>query len=68
MKPIFLVGNVHYTWIKHRNVYVVAVSIRNPNVTMIFSFLHKMSDEEYGGYDKNDDDISYDENNNYRKK
>ena len=42
MKPIFLVGNVHYTWIKHRNVYVVAVSIRNPNVTMIFSFLHKL--------------------------
>ena len=31
----------------------------------IFLYLHKMSDEEYGGDDKNDDDISYDDNNNY---
>ena len=42
MKPIFNIGNVHYTWIKHRNIYIVAVSKRNPNVTMIFSFLHKL--------------------------
>ena len=36
MKPVFTVNNVHYTWIKHRNIYIVAVSRRNPNVTMIF--------------------------------
>ena len=42
MKPVFTVNNIHYTWIKHRNVYIVAVSKRNPNVTMIFSFLHKV--------------------------
>ena len=42
MKPVFTVNNVHYTWIKHSNVYIVAVSKRNPNVTMIFCFLHKL--------------------------
>jgi AP-1 complex subunit mu len=42
MKPIFSVSNVHYAWIKHRNIYIVAVAKRNPNLTMIFSFLHKL--------------------------
>ena len=42
MKPVFTVNNVHYTWIKHRNIYIVAVSRRNPNVAMIFCFLHKL--------------------------
>lgn len=42
MKPIFSVSNVHYAWIKHRNIYIVAVAKRNPNLTMIFSFLHKV--------------------------
>lgn len=42
MKPVFTVNNVHYTWIKHRNIYIVAVVKRNPNLTMIFSFLHKI--------------------------
>ena len=38
MKPIFTVNNVHYAWIKHRNIYIVAVSKRNPNLTMTFCF------------------------------
>ena len=42
MKPIFTVNNVHYAWIKHRNIYIVAVSKRNPNLTMIFCLLHKI--------------------------
>lgn len=42
MKPIFTVNNVHYAWIKHRNIYIVAVAKRNPNLTLIFSFLHKV--------------------------
>ena len=44
MKPIFTVNNVHYAWIKHRNIYIVAVSKRNPNLTMTFCFLHKLVD------------------------
>ncbi len=42
MKPVFTVNNVHYAWIKHRNIYIVAVAKRNPNLTLIFSFLHKV--------------------------
>jgi AP-1 complex subunit mu len=44
MKPVFSVSNVHYAWIKHRNIYIVAVAKRNPNLTLIFSFLHKLVD------------------------
>jgi AP-1 complex subunit mu len=42
MKPVFSVSNVHYAWIKHRNIYIVAVAKRNPNLTLIFSFLYKV--------------------------
>ena len=42
MKPVFTVNSVHYAWIKHRNIYVVAVAKRNPNLAMIFCFLHKL--------------------------
>ena len=48
MKPVFSVDRVHYSWIKHQFIYsrfnylVLAISKRNPNLTMIFAFLHKM--------------------------
>jgi AP-1 complex subunit mu len=42
MKPVFTVSNVHYIWIKHRNIYIVAVAKRNPNLSLIFSFLFKV--------------------------
>jgi AP-1 complex subunit mu len=44
MKPVFSVSNVHYAWKKHRNIYIVAVAKRNPNLTMIFCFLQKLVD------------------------
>jgi AP-1 complex subunit mu len=44
MKPVFSVSNVHYAWIKHRNIFIVAVAKRNPNVTLIFCFLYKLVD------------------------
>ena len=56
MKPVFTVNNVHYTWIKHRNIYIVAVSKRNPNVTMIFSFLHKLVDILIGYFGRLEDE------------
>ena len=49
MRPVFTFENVHYCWIKHLNIYsilwfklVVAVVKRNPNLTLIFAFLHKL--------------------------
>ena len=56
MKPVFSVNNVHYTWIKHRNIYIVAVSRRNPNVTMIFCFLHKLVDILIGYFGRLEDE------------
>lgn len=44
MKPAFSISRIHYAWIKHRNIYLVAVSNRNPNLTMIFFFLHKLKE------------------------
>lgn len=44
MKPCFTTGGVHYCWIKYRNIYLVSVAKRNPNLSMVFSFLHKLKD------------------------
>jgi AP-1 complex subunit mu len=44
MKPAFTIDNVHYVWIKHQNIYLVAVGKRNINVALIFSFLYKLKD------------------------
>ena len=37
MKPAFTIDNVHYIWIKHQNIYLVAVGKRNTNVAIILS-------------------------------
>ena len=42
MKPAFTIDNVHYIWIKHQNIYIVAVGKRNINVALTISFLYKM--------------------------
>ena len=44
MKPAFTVDDVHYIWIRHQNIYIVAVGKRNINVAMTFSFLYKLKD------------------------
>jgi AP-1 complex subunit mu len=51
LKPVFTIDNVHYCWIKHRNIYskyifilVVAVAKRNPNVSLILTFMIKLRD------------------------
>lgn len=56
MKPIFTVHNVHYCWIKHRNIYIVAVAKRNPNVTMIFCFLQKLVEILIGYFGRLEDE------------
>ena len=42
MKPLFTINDVHYCWIRHKNIYLVAVSKRNPDICMIFFFLHRL--------------------------
>ena len=44
MKPAFTINNAHYIWIKHQNIYLVAVGKRNINVALTFSFLYKLKD------------------------
>ena len=44
MKPLFTINDVHYCWIRHKNIYIVAVSKRNPDICMIFFFLHRLVD------------------------
>ena len=44
MKPAFTIDDVHYIWIKHQNIYLVAVGKRNINVALAFSFLYKLRD------------------------
>ncbi len=44
MKPLFTINDVHYCWIRHKNIYIVAVSKRNPDIAMIFFFLHRLVD------------------------
>ena len=56
MKPVFTVNGVHYAWIKHRNIYVVAVAKRNPNLSMIFCFLHKLVEILIGYFGRLEDE------------
>ena len=44
MKPAFTIDDVHYIWIRHQNIYIVAVGKRNINVALTFSFLYKLKD------------------------
>ena len=44
MKPSFTIDDAHYIWIRHQNIYIVAVGKRNINVAMTFSFLYKLKD------------------------
>ena len=44
MKPAFTIEDVHYIWIRHQNIYIIAVGKRNINVAMAFSFLYKLKD------------------------
>ena len=44
MKPLFSINDVHYCWIRYKNIYIVAVSKRNPDICMVFFFLHRLID------------------------
>jgi AP-1 complex subunit mu len=42
--PIIVYSKVTFVYIKHNNVYIVATTIKNANVALIFTFLHKLVD------------------------
>ena len=44
LKPRFTINDVHYCWIRYKDVYIVAVSKRNPDICLIFFFLHRLVD------------------------
>ena len=56
MKPLFTVNDVHYCWIRHKNIYLVAVSKRNPDISMIFFFLHRLVDLLIGYFNQLEDE------------
>ncbi|XP_003385149.1 PREDICTED: AP-1 complex subunit mu-1-like [Amphimedon queenslandica] len=42
MTPILIHEKVTFIYLKHRNIYLVATAIKNANVAVIFSFLHRI--------------------------
>ena len=55
-KPLFTVNDVHYCWIRHKDIYIVAVSKRNPDICMIFFFLHRLVDLLIGYFNQLEDE------------
>ena len=39
-KPVFTDRDITYLWIRVNNIFIVAVAKGNPNVAMIFAYLH----------------------------
>ncbi|SBT82280.1 AP-1 complex subunit mu-1, putative [Plasmodium ovale] len=42
IKPIFHVNGITYCWVAHNNIYILAVTKKNSNATLIMSFLYKL--------------------------
>uniref|UniRef100_A0A6Q2X5K4 AP-1 complex subunit mu-2 n=1 Tax=Esox lucius TaxID=8010 RepID=A0A6Q2X5K4_ESOLU len=40
--PIMMHGNVHFLWIKHTNLYLVATTNKNSNASLVYAFLYKL--------------------------
>lgn len=51
LRPVFTVDGVSYIYIQHNNIYIVALTRRNSNVTSMFVFLERLVDimREYFG-------------------
>jgi AP-1 complex subunit mu len=51
LRPVFTVDGVSYIWLQHNNIYIVALTKRNSNVTSIFVFLERLVEimREYFG-------------------
>ncbi|XP_072347160.1 AP-1 complex subunit mu-1 isoform X2 [Scyliorhinus torazame] len=42
MSPLLTYGKVHFLWIKHSNLYLVATTTKNSNASLIYAFLYKI--------------------------
>ncbi|NXY64986.1 AP1M2 protein, partial [Callaeas wilsoni] len=42
LTPVLTYGHVHFLWIKHANLYLVATTRKNGNASLVFSFLYKV--------------------------
>ncbi|XP_078074924.1 adaptor related protein complex 1 subunit mu 3 isoform X1 [Mustelus asterias] len=40
--PFLIHGRVHFLWIRHNNLYLVAVTKKNANASLVFAFLYKI--------------------------
>ena len=51
LKPVFAYGDVSYAYMQHNNIYIVALTRRNSNVTSVFVFLERLVEimKEYFG-------------------
>ncbi|XP_031514919.1 AP-1 complex subunit mu-2 [Papio anubis] len=41
LAPLLSHGEVHFLWIKHSNLYLVATTSKNANASLVYSFLYK---------------------------
>uniref|UniRef100_A0A8C5V323 AP-1 complex subunit mu-2 n=1 Tax=Microcebus murinus TaxID=30608 RepID=A0A8C5V323_MICMU len=41
LAPLLSYGKVHFLWIKHSNLYLVATTLKNANASLVYSFLYK---------------------------
>ncbi|NXX01783.1 AP1M2 protein, partial [Larus smithsonianus] len=42
LAPLLTHGHVHFLWIKHANLYLVATTKKNGNASLVYSFLYKV--------------------------
>ncbi|XP_072255699.1 AP-1 complex subunit mu-2 [Pyxicephalus adspersus] len=42
LTPLLVHGKVHFLWIKHSNLYLVALTNKNANASLVYSFLYKV--------------------------
>ncbi|XP_048473771.1 AP-1 complex subunit mu-1 [Rhincodon typus] len=42
VSPLLTHGNVHFLWIKHSNLYLVATTTKNANASLVYAFLYKI--------------------------
>ncbi|XP_068130470.1 AP-1 complex subunit mu-2 [Hyperolius riggenbachi] len=42
LSPLLTHGKVHFLWIKHSNLYLVALTNKNANASLVYSFLYKL--------------------------
>ncbi|KAM4643866.1 LOW QUALITY PROTEIN: AP-1 complex subunit mu-2 [Amazona ochrocephala] len=42
LAPLLPHGHVHFLWIKHSNLYLVAITKKNGNASLVYSFLYKV--------------------------